>query len=261
MSCHRTIAVLTAALVIGASAAAAEVAVTGPSAATPGGTLTVAVTLSPDLNNVYALQAGLVYDPAVLTPLPESPATPGGAYAGTPGNVFPGETIPRDADLFRMNASQAGLIVLGYVKNPSDPAGSPSTTVPATALQVTFNVAAEATGETTVGLGSYTLNGSTMAGILLGTRDGTPVAATVAAPLKVSLGTPGRHPGDANDDAEVSLADVLLQLQAAGGTTGIPQLNMSNADVWPASGADGRITLEDAVRTWRFVSGLEAGLG
>jgi hypothetical protein len=73
------------------------------------------------------------------------------------------------------------------------------------------------------------------------------------------VGSPGRLPGDANGNATVDIADVLLQLQAAGGLATAISLSVDNADVWPAT-RDGAVTLGDVVRTWRFVNGLETNL-
>lgn len=246
-------------LLWGASGRAGTVSVTGPSAATPGGTVTVAVTLSSDLNNVYALQGALTYDPAVLTPLPSQESTAAkGFYAGGAA-PFPGETIPRDADLFRMNASQLGTLVFGYVKNPTSPAGSSSTVVPPTALAITFNVAGTAAGSTAVQLAPYAVNGRSLPAVIAGGADGSALDASAGVPLLISF----RRAGDLNSDGTVDRADVVLALQLAGGlsASSAAGTSVTNGDVWPRGAGDGRVTLQDAARLFRFVSGLETDLG
>lgn len=240
------------------AAQAGIVGVNGPATASPGGTVTVSVTLTPDLNNVYALQAALSYDPLALTLLPTQDSTAPQSFWPGAQAPFPGETIPKDADLFRMNPSQSGIVVFGYVKNPSNPAGSSSQVVPATALRLNFTVASGATGKTTVRLAPYTVNGQSIPALILGGSDGTPIDASVGAPLTITL----RMPGDVNGDGVVGLKDAVMGLQLSGGlqlgATGTP--NISNGDVSPAGAPDGKMTLGDAIRILRFVSGLETSL-
>lgn len=247
-----------AALITTGMALAGTVNVTGPAVSSPGATVTVSVALSPDLNNVYALQAALSYDPSVLTLLPTQEATAPQAYWAGSQAPFPGETIPKDADLFRMNASQSGLVVFGYVKNPSNPAGSGSQVVPATALRLNFSVAAGATGKTTVRLAPYSVNGQSMPELILGGSDGAPIDASVGAPLVISL----HRPGDVNGDGVVGLGDVVMALQLAGGVqlgaTDTP--SVINGDVNPPGAHDGKVSIEDAVRILRFVSGFDTSL-
>jgi len=236
---------------------AAEVAVTGPSSATPGGTVTLAVSLSPDLDAVYAIQGALAYDPAVLTPLESEGVVPQGFHEGD-AEPFPGETIPKDADLFRMNASAPGQVVFGYVKNPSNPAGSPSAAMPHEALRVTFSVAPGASGQTSVSLAPYSVNGQSLPAVLVGSVNGAPLEAAVGGPHTLALVLRG----DADGSGDVTMNDVLLALQAAGG---LPEgegaaLRVPNADVWPAGAPDGQVTLEDALRIGRFLAGLETDL-
>ena len=259
MNAARTFAaVAVAGLMTAGAALAGTVSVTGPAVASPGGTVTVSVTLTPDLNNVYALQAALSYDPSALTLLPTQDATAPQSFWPGAQAPFPGETIPKDADLFRMNPSQSGIVVFGYVKNPSNPSGSSSKIVPATALRLTFTVASGATGNTTVRLAPYTVNGQSIAALILGGSDGTPIVASVGAPLTITL----RMPGDVNGDGVVGLKDVLMALQLSGGlqlgATDTPQV--SNGDVSPAGAPDGKMTLGDAIRILRFVSGFDTTL-
>ncbi|HEY3267731.1 MAG TPA: dockerin type I domain-containing protein [Armatimonadota bacterium] len=249
------------ALLLTGPTVAATVSVAGPSSATPGGVLTVDVALSSDLNGVYALQGALQYDPAALTPLPNQDASAAQAYYAGALPPYPGETIPKDADLFRMNSAQTGLIIFGYVKNPSNPAGSASLTVPPTALRLNFNVAATAAGSTTLRLAPYAVNGKSLPAILVGGPDGSAIDAITDAGLNVALGTL-RRAGDVNADGVVDVADVVLLMQMASGMptpTGVT-VDQRSADVWPAGGPDGAITLADALRVARFVSGLETGL-
>jgi hypothetical protein len=259
MNATRTLAATAVvAMIAVGTAVAGTVSVTGPAVASPGGAVTVSVALSPDLNNVYAVQAALAYDPAVLTLLPTQDATAPQAYWQGAQAPFPGETIPKDADLFRMNPSQSGLVVFGYVKNPSNPAGSSSQVVPATALRLNFTVASGATGTTTLRLAPYTVNGQSLPEILLGASDGSPIETELGAPLLIAF----RMPGDVNIDGTVSLDDVVMALQLAGGV----QLGASdtpsalNGDVSPTGTPDGAVTLEDAIRILRFVSGFDTTL-
>lgn len=254
----RWMAVSAAMVAVGMGCRAGSVAVTGPGTATPGGTVTVSVALSSDLTGVYALQGAISYDAAVLTPLASQESSAAqGFWAGAQA-PFPGETIPKDADLFRMNASQSGTVVFGYVKNPSNPSGSPSPSVPATALRVTFNVAAGASGSTALQLSPYTVNGQSLPAIIAGASDGSPLDASIGAPLIIAF----RLPGDLNGDGVVNLDDVILSLQIAGGlASAVPNPpGVGNGDVWPAGALDGKVSLEDATRLLRFVSGLESGL-
>jgi hypothetical protein len=238
---------------LAATARAATVDVTGPPAAQPGGTVTVAVQLPPELNDVYALQGGLSYDAAVLTPLPVQNDAAQGFYAGQQP-AFPGEAIPADADLFRMNLNTPGRVLFGYVKNPAQPATSPSAVVPPTALKITFAIAAGAHGATQVAWTPYTVNGRSLPAVIAGTQSGAPLAAEPGAPLTIIL----TLKGDADANGVVNLADVQMVLTAAAGVSlGETAPNMENADVWPADAPDGHLTLEDANRIARFVSGLE----
>jgi hypothetical protein len=220
--------------------------------------VTVAVTLSPDLTGVYALQGGISYDPAVLAPLPSQESTAAQGFWLGALSPFPGETIPKDADLFRMNASQAGTVIFGYVKNPSNPAGSPSLSVPGTALRLTFNVLSGAAGATTLQLLPYTVNGRSMPAIIAGASDGTPLDASAGAPLAIAI----RLPGDLNSDGTVNLDDVILAVRVAGGLlpAGSGSASAGNGDVWPAGAPDGKVTLGDATRLLRFISGLDTSL-
>jgi hypothetical protein len=264
MRVHSNALWVTIGLMASAGAQASLVSLTGPPSAAPGGTVAVTIALAPELSGVYALQAGLTYDPAVLTPVPNQDATaPQGFHPGTPGNTFPNETIPKDADLFRLNAGQSGRIVLGYVKNPADPAGSPSNPMPAQAVQILFEVAQDAPPSTTLQLEPYVVHGQTLPAVILGAQDGSPLPAGAGPALTISLGTtPARLPGDANADGLVNVEDVILALQTAGGAIppGGSGLNILNADVWPPATGDGKVTLEDAVRIWRRLNGLESGL-
>ncbi|HEY3412240.1 MAG TPA: cohesin domain-containing protein [Armatimonadota bacterium] len=247
-----------AGLMTGGAARAGTVALTGPANASPGGTVTVSVTLTPDLNNVYALQAALTYDPVVLTLLPTQDTSAPQSYWTGASTPFPGETIPRDADLFRMNPSQLGVVVFGYVKNPSNPAGSSSKVVPATALRLSFAVAPGATGSTTVRLAPYTVNGRSMPELILGASDGAPIDAGVGVPLVITF----RMPGDVNGDGVVGLGDVVMALQLSGGVqlgTG-DRSSIVNGDVSPAGAPDGKVKVDDAIRILRFIHGFETTL-
>lgn len=241
---------------VSSGARAATARVDGPAAATPGGVVTVQVALSPDLDAVYAIQGAVSYDPAVLTLL-EPDTAPQGFHPGA-APPFLGETIPKDADLFRMNPTAPGRVVFAYVKNPSQPAGSPAVAVPPVALSLSFQVAEGAAGTTQVGLVPYAVNGRDLPAVLLGDRAGAPIAAQAATPLSIVL----TLRGDANGDGAVTMADVLLALRAAGGGALLEgeALRADNADVWPPGAPDGAVTLEDALRIARFVNGLENDL-
>jgi hypothetical protein len=243
-------------MLVAGTARAGTVDIAGPAAARPGGTVTVSVQLPTDLNNVYALQGGLSYDPAVLTPLPAQDGAAQGYYAGGLP-PFPGESISADADLFRLNALVAGRLLFGYVKNPASPIASPSAAVPATALKITFNIAPDAKGTTQVAWTPYTVNGRDLPALLAGTKDGTPLDASPGVPLPVIL----TLQGDADGSGVVDMADVQMVLTAAAGLPAgaIPPF-MENADVWP-SAPDGVLTLEDANRIARFIAGLEPDSG
>jgi hypothetical protein len=256
MNVTRYLAAAAAMVVCGVGCRAGTVRVTGPATAAPSGTVTVSVALSPDMNNVYALQSALSYDASVLTPLPSQEATAAQGFHSGALAPFPGETIPKDADLFRMNTSQAGALVFGYVKNPSNPAGSPSTVVPATALKITFNVATTATGATTLQLNPYEVNGHAMPALIVGGIDGLPLDASVGAPLVIAF----RLPGDVNGDLVVTLDDVAMALQLAGGLDASTGSSARNGDVWPSGAPDGVVTLRDAVQILRFVNGLDTAL-
>lgn len=258
MNVKRWMAGVAGLVAVAAGCRAGTVSVIGPPTATPGGTVTVSVALSADLTGVYALQGAISYDPAVLTPLSSQEATAAQGFWPGAQAPFPGETIPKDADLFRMNASQAGTVVFGYVKNPSNPAGSPSQSVPPTALRVTFSVVPGATGITVLQLSPYTVNGQNLPAVIAGAADGSPVDAAAGSPLSISL----RLPGDLNGDGVVDLSDVILAVQIAGGIVpaGAGPPAVPNGDVWPAGAPDGRVSLEDATRLLRFVTGLDSSL-
>lgn len=243
-------------------AAAGTVSLNGPDTASPGDTVAIDIVLSPDLNAAYALQGGLTYDPTLLSPLPGQETTaPQGFYAGTPGNTFAGETIPKDADLFRLNGTQGGLLIFGYVKNPGDPAGSPSVTVPPTAARILFRVADGASGSTTLQIAPYSVNGLSLPGMLLGAKDGAPLSFTLEPSHTLTIGsTPTRRPGDTNGDGQVTVEDAVQALQLAGGLAAGHMTSVSNADVWPSGTPDGVVTLQDSVRIWRFVRGWETEL-
>lgn len=233
------------------AANAGTVSLTAPATAKPGGTVTISVQLSPDLNGVYALQGGFSYDPAILTPLPSQSGAAQGFHAGALP-PYPGETVPKDADLFRINLSTAGRVLFGYVKNPSNPPGSPSTTMPATAVKVAFQVAEGAAGTTQVSWSPYTVDGRNVPAVLAGGADGAALDAQPGAPLPIVI----TLSGDANADGHVDLADVRLVLQTLAGldVEGTGPV-MENADVWPADTPDGHLTLEDAISIARMVQG------
>lgn len=255
MSNHARISALAAAILAG-SAWAATVSVNGPASATPGGDVTLIVSLPDDLTGVYALQGALTYDPVALTPLETDAIQPQAFHAGAAA-PFPGETIPRDADLFRMNAQAPGTLIFAYVKNPSSPAASPAAAIPPAALSVTFRVAAGASGQTQVALAPYTVNGQAMPAVILGDVNGDPIAAEAGAAHTLAL----TLRGDADGDGEITMTDVLLAMQAA---SGLPldggALRVDNADVWPPGQPDGHVTMEDALRIGRFLAGLETDL-
>lgn len=253
------------ALIIALGAArttAATVYLSAPPSVISGQDVTVDVCLSEDLTSVYALQAGFTFDPAVLTLKPGQETTAAqGFYAGTPGNVFTGETIPKDADLFRLNTSLSGQVILGYVKNPGDPASSTYKQIPATAVKLVFATPADYVGQTTLNLASYTVNGLSLSAVILGARDGAAVETTVGPSLVVNIVSP-RIPGDANADGVVTQDDVLLILRTAGGIPepSGPTFNFGNADVWPVESPDQHITLADATRVQRYLVGMESTL-
>lgn len=228
------------------AATAGTVSLTAPPTANPGDTVTVSVRLSPDLTGVYALQGGFSYDPAVLSPLPaESGAQ--GYYAGAL-NPFPGESIPLDADLQRLNFSTPGRVLFGYVKNPSNPSASPSIVIPEVAVWVTFQVGSEARGTTHVAWTPYNVSGHALPAVMVGGADGAPMDAEPGLPLPIAI----TLAGDANADGVVNLADVALVMKSMSGLT-IDESGpvMENADVWPAA-PDGQLTLEDAVSIARM---------
>lgn len=233
------------------AARAGTVSLAGPATATPGANVTVSVQLSPDLTGVYALQGGISYDPSFLTPLPAQPGAPQGFYGGALA-PYPGESIPLDADLFRLNLAASGRILFGYVKNPSNPAASPSATVPQTAVKVTFSVASGAKGTTRVAWTPYTVNGRDVPAVLAGGADGAPLDAQPGAALPISIALWG----DANGDGTVDFTDVVLVMKTASGLAlEEPGAIMENADVWPADPPDGGLNLEDAISIARMVSG------